>query len=110
MRLFQLREIEEAYAHAANGGQALHMGGSAAGYPGAPACFRQAGTFAHLIDMNADRLQRTARSLGVRVVVAERPGRRGQHVDLCGQPLRRAIEACENHTNGGIEESGSQGP
>jgi hypothetical protein len=36
MKLFQYREIEEAYAHATNGGQALHMGGNAARYPGAP--------------------------------------------------------------------------
>lgn len=98
MRRFEHREIREALAYAAEGGQALHVwdpGPSAAEtYPKAPAVFLRNRPWAHLFDVNADRLYRTAKRLGVRRVVVERRGKRGQHVDLCGGPLKKALAEC----------------
>jgi hypothetical protein len=95
VRVFQELEVKEALECAAGGGQALHLHRIIL-YPGvAPRCFVEAiergENIAHLFDQNAERLVRTARGLGVRVVVIERRGERRQHVDLCGGPLRRAV-------------------
>lgn len=58
----------------------------------APTVFRiNRNLWAHLIDMDAERLVKLARSFGVRVIKLEREGRRGQHIDLCGMPLQRAM-------------------
>jgi hypothetical protein len=46
---------------------------------------------AHLFDQNLERLEKTARRLGINIVVIEKPGTDSQHVDLCGRPLRRAL-------------------
>lgn len=96
MKLFPQRELKGAYAHAASGGQALHVisGTFAYGRPGTPAVFKQRDEIAHLIDDDYDRLWSTARRLGVRVIKVERIGRVGQHVDLCGKPLARARAEC----------------
>ena len=61
-----------------------------------PACFARSETFAHLLDYDHDRLVATARRLGVRVIKVDRQGRRGQHIDLCGRPLERAISEAED--------------
>lgn len=99
MRHFGQREVREALQHAASGGQALHVwdpGPSAAArWPKAPAIFLKHRPWAHLFDQNSSRLVETARRLGVRRVVIDRRGGRGQHVDLCGAPLERAIAECE---------------
>lgn len=95
MKRFEFEQLKEAYQYAADGGQALHIGGDAGAYPHAPTCFKRAGAFAHLIDMDADRLEATARRLGVRKIVMGRRGSLGQHIDLCGAPLRRAVSLCE---------------
>ena len=64
-----------------------------------PKCFRQARdagkSWGHLIDNDRERLETTARRLGVRVIKVSRPGRNGQHIDLCGRPLERAMEECK---------------
>lgn len=88
---FLTMEIREARAHAAAGGQALHMmtGTWARGW-GGPPCFRKAKDFAHLFDQDHDRLVATARRLGVKRIVVSKPGTINQHVDLCGTPLERA--------------------
>jgi len=36
------------------------------------------------------------RRLGVRVVKVSRVGCRGQHIDLCGKPLAKAIQECRS--------------
>jgi hypothetical protein len=96
MRSFQMMQIDEAYAHAMDGGQALHLHSIV--FASSPACFRRAVArgeqIAHLFDQDEARLRRTARELGVRIIVVEHPGTRGQHVDLCGGPLRRALALC----------------
>jgi len=96
IRLFGHAEIREAKAHAAAGGQALHVWQpTRVGWPGAPRVFRRAATagesWAHLYDADIERLIETARRLGVLRVVVHRAGQPGQHVDLCGRPLRRAM-------------------
>lgn len=98
MKRFEHRQVREALAYAADGGQALHVWDpgpdAAARYPKAPAVFLRNRPWAHLFDQNPDRLYRTAKRLGVRRVVVERRGGRGQHVDLCGKPLDRALAEC----------------
>lgn len=93
MKVFAQRELHDAYAHAAVGGQALHLmdGWLAHRRPDTPACFKNRGQIAHLFDQDRDRLIKTVRKLGVRVIQVEREGERGQHIDLCGRPLERAL-------------------
>lgn len=96
MKLFQTRQIREAWAYAMADGQALHlMTGQWARCMTGPTCFRNASEFAHLFDQNADRLRETAVSLGVKVIVVSKPGTESQHVDLCGAPLKRAKAMCQ---------------
>jgi hypothetical protein len=99
MKLFAHREIREARAYAEAGGQALHAWDPPRdeqgrnNWPGAPTCFRRSGQWGHLFDMDTDRLIATARRLGVRAIMIHGQGAR-QHVDLCGQPLAKAIREC----------------
>ncbi len=83
------RELRAALAHAADGGQAVHLHTIIGDRSAAPRCFVQA------VDRGELRLVATVRRLGVRVVVVERGGTDRQHVDLCGAPLRKAIAAGE---------------
>lgn len=96
MKRFATRELKAAYLYAEGGGQALHVISGTYAYlrPGAPAVFKNRTQIAHLIDYNTERLIQTARSLGVRVIKVERAQRTGQHIDLCGRPLARALERC----------------
>jgi len=95
MKTFQAMYVEEAIEHAMGGGQALHLHRIICDRRKAPRCFVAAvdrGEFiAHLFDQDEARLIKTARQLGVRVIVVEREGTPRQHVDLCGAPLRKAI-------------------
>ena len=95
MKIFQQNQLNEAKAYAAAGGQALHLfsGGIAdaiARVRKIPNCFRGRRELAHLLDQDRNRLEKTARKLGVRVVLVDRPGTPWQHVDLCGGPLAQA--------------------
>ena len=99
MKLFALRETREAKQFALDGGQALHVWGPEDGTPwmaGGPNVFKRAASqgkpWGHLMDQDAERLEKTVRRLGVRVVKIHHPGTVLQHVDLCGRPLDRAIE------------------
>jgi len=100
IRAFLCREVEEAQAFAAEGGQALHLHTIIMDREKAPRCFVAAvdrGEFiAHFFDQNVRRLYATAAGFGVRVLCVERRGEPGQHIDLCGEPLKRALRACEN--------------
>jgi hypothetical protein len=87
---------QAAMAHAAAGGSALHVWTPpTADWCRGPAVFwieaKEGRPWAHLFDRDAIRLADTARRLGVRDVLIERQGEPGQHVDLCGKPLARAI-------------------
>ncbi len=86
MIIFQEREIFAAYAHAKEGGQALHLHTLNQGHP----LFRRYPIIGHLLDQDADRLVATAKKLGVRVVKVEHAGTLKQHIDLCGKPLEKA--------------------
>ena len=101
MKLFESREIFEAYKYVLGGGQALHvykvMSG---GFPNAPACFKKTKRWGHLLDQDEKRLMATARRLGVKRVVVGRRGTMRQHVDLCGAPLARAKAQCEERMKG----------
>jgi hypothetical protein len=89
--------LKAALEYAAAGHQALHLMNHSGGrYPNAPRCFRQTKEFGHLIDKDKKRLIKTVRRLGVQRIVVSREGREGQHVDLCGQPFKKAILECEN--------------
>ncbi len=88
MRRFEPREIREAGAHADDGGQALVIIPRSA--KEGPLCFHRYSEYAYLMDRDENRLKRTARRLGVRVIKIDKPGKTGQHVDLCRKPLERA--------------------
>lgn len=98
MKLFSMMQLNEAVEHAKQGGQALHI--HTIVFNHSPACFRNAvarGEYiAHLFDLDRDRLIKTARRLGVRVVYVDRDGEEGQHIDLCGKPLQRAMKVVES--------------
>lgn len=106
MKAFLCREVEEAKLYAAEGGQALHLHAIIVDRRKAPACFKAAVArgerIAHLFDRDRDRLVATVKRLGVRVVAVEREGTTGQHVDLCGAPLRKAVACCDNAGEPGI--------
>jgi hypothetical protein len=104
MKMFFSREIRAAIEFAAQGGQALHVWNpprNAKGecaWPGdkpVPLCFRQRTAWGHLLDQNEDRLEFTARKLGVIRVCFHDELTPKQHVDLCGMPLGRAVVLCE---------------
>ena len=84
MKRFKNRDVKKALAYVAAGGQALH--GSLAHMFGVREM-----EWAHLMDNDLDRLIATAKRLGVRRVVVERMNERGQHIDLCGRPLKLAF-------------------
>jgi hypothetical protein len=98
VKKFLAMQIGEALAHAAAGGQALHLHRIIVDEKKAPRCFvnavRRGEDIAHLFDRDRLRLVATAASLGVKVIFVERPGTDRQHVDLCGAPLRKAIALC----------------
>lgn len=97
MKRFDQRDVREALEHAADGGQALHTmgGGFAFARSDTPGCFKGRTIIAHLFDQSKDRLIATAKRLGVRRIKVEREGASGQHIDLCGKPLDRALAECE---------------
>lgn len=99
MKSFRCLEIDEALAHAAAGGQALHLHRIIPDPDTAPRCFVSAvdrgEDIAHLFDLDEVRLIATAKRLGVRVVYVDRAGTPRQHIDLCGTPLRKAKAMCE---------------
>lgn len=103
MRHFTIMEIEEAYAYAVGGGQALHTHNIIVNENNAPRCFvnaiRRGENIAHLFDLDKTRLVKTARSLGVRVVYIDNEDTTRQHIDLCGAPLRRALNLCREPEN-----------
>lgn len=95
MKLFLKRELLKAYKYAADGNQALHIMEPIEPFkssPKTPKCFREASLWGHLIDYDFERLKKTAMRLGVRRIVVSRHNQTGQHIDLCGKPLERAIE------------------
>jgi hypothetical protein len=95
VKVFTQWALRAALAHAAAGGQAVHCHRVIVDRSRAPRCFVAAvdrgEDIAHLFDRDKARLEATARRLGVRVVVVEHEGLPGQHVDLCGAPLSRAL-------------------
>lgn len=94
MKKFEMKQVRDAYLFSDEGGQALHMHTLNKGHK----LFERYPVIAHLMDMNKNRLISTARRLGVRVIKVEREGAQGQHIDLCGKPLERAIRLCEEET------------
>lgn len=91
--------MRAAQAHAGSGGQALHVWDpDQYGWRDrdVPAVFRRSRFWAHLFDDDLVRLRATARRLGVQVIAVGRERRPGQHIDLCGGPLARALKECES--------------
>lgn len=93
MRTFRDIEIWEAYGWAEAGFQALHLHSILT--PRAPRCFvtavERGEQICHYFDQHLDRLVKTARRFGVRVICVEREGTFRQHIDLCGAPLRKLL-------------------
>jgi hypothetical protein len=93
MKIFQMMDIALARKCAGEGGQALHLHNMTSG---GHSLFRRYNEIGHLFDQDYERLEATARRLGVKVIKVERRNGPGQHIDLCGAPLRRARKECEN--------------
>ena len=102
MKQFGMMAIYEAEAYAAAGGQALHLHNIIVDRRRAPRCFVQAvdrgEQIGHLFDQDKERLKQTARKLGVRVIYIDHEDEPGQHIDLCGGPLRKALALCEEES------------
>jgi len=100
-KYFEVRRIRQARKHADAGGQALLVPGCDCHWPNAPKCF-QGHRYGYLFDRDIQRLKLTASTLGVRVIKVDKPGQPGQHVNLCGKPLQRAIKESdyENQKHG----------
>lgn len=88
----------QAIEHAESGGMALHVWKPSRShgvsiFPGheIPTVFKIHDKWGHLLCRDTDRLIATAKRLGIRMVVISKRGKRGQHVDLCGKPLEKAI-------------------
>jgi len=86
---FEEREFHGACEVAAAGGQALYLFNDPGVYPRAPMCFKKSKQAAHLFDQDKKRLIN-----GVKVIKVSCVGTSKQHIDLCGMPLKRAIEIC----------------
>lgn len=86
-RFFALRALDDAIAHAQQGGVAVHDTGVA---------FRQFKRTAHLFAANDTTLARVAWSLGIASKWLQRDGTPRAHFDLFGKPLARALALCEN--------------
>lgn len=103
MKLFDQRTdryaARKAKQYAEEGGQALHLWQPTGPFmKKAPAAFKKDKNnklWGHLMDRNTKRLKKDVRKFGVKKILIGREGRSGQHIDLCGIPLKRAIEACE---------------
>lgn len=92
MKIFKALQVREAIAYAAKGGQALHLHQIIVNRDTAPRCFVAAvdrGEYiAHLFDQDKERLVKTARRHGVKVIYIDKEDTPRQHIDLCAGPLR----------------------
>ncbi len=83
MKAFTQRELAQARAYAAAGGQALCT---------PDALVTGSGCVAYLLDQDYARLIATAQRLGARNAAPHHCGMPSQGVELRGRPLRRAVE------------------
>ncbi len=97
VKMFEERQIFEAYKFAESGGVALHLFRDPGIHPRAPAVFKKSREAAHLLDQDRERLVDTAKSFGVRKIKVDHIGTKKQHIDLCGRPLRQAIKFAEGY-------------
>lgn len=100
MKKFTKRELREALAYAAAGGQALHLHNVISNWSRAPRCFRDAirrkELIAHLFDQDTKRLVAMAYEFGIMRIYVHRRGQPGQHIDLCGVNLIKAETLCDD--------------
>lgn len=97
-RIVQFEKLIDAIRHADADGIALHVWDAAPGaFPDAPECFKHSSRWGHLMCKDRQKLLSLAYQLGVKCIKVGRDGRSGQHIDLCGQPLQRAIERAERN-------------
>ena len=92
MKLYRRREeLSIAMGEADSGMQSLFIH-SWVGGPEAPVCFRGLRMIGKLFDNDCVRLEQTAKRLGVKKIKIDRRGKAGQHVDLVGRPLQKAMQ------------------
>lgn len=98
MRIYLQKDLVKALSYAESGGQSLYLWTPSTSMRAkAPKVFRVAAApWGKLFDQDQDRLTKTAKKYGVRRIKIDRPGERGQHIDLCETPLLRALMRAEN--------------
>lgn len=105
IKKFEQHEVREALAYAADGGIAIHLHDVIPDRKRAPQCFVRAvdkgQQIAHVFCRDAAVLRAFAVKLGVRKIYIDREGVEGQHIDLCAQPLRRALGFAEHRERKG---------
>lgn len=97
MKVFD--NIRKALQYSLTGGQALHVWSPTVIYSDAPRCFKRCKVWAHLFDNDVKRLTETAKNLGISCISIERQGKIGQHIDLCGKPLEKALDTIDKEIN-----------
>lgn len=96
IKLFSQNELRGAAEHSEAGGIALHVWEPPEAFRRlSHPTFRRASLWGHLFCKDSVELVRLAKRFGVRKVYIHRQRVRAQHVDLCGKPLERAIEAAK---------------
>jgi len=94
-----MMQLKQAIQYAKEGNQSLHI--HTIVFPDSPKCFRNAvarGEYiAHLFDQDKDRLIKTVKKYGVKVIKIEHEGTEKQHIDLCGKPLKRIIKLADDN-------------
>jgi hypothetical protein len=98
------RTIRLALTYSLAGGQALHIWYPSDEKEETPICFTHYHVWAHLFDQNLARLRNLASILGVNQIVVERLGQKGQHIDLCGKPLIKAIDLAEKELDSSLDQ------
>jgi len=95
---YLVMELPKAVVNSLEGNVSLHLMWEPTDFDRerAPLAFKRAKSWGHLLCQDERVLRQLAAQLGVKRVMIHGKGLPKQHVDLCGEPLRRARTMCNN--------------